>query len=708
ACNQGAAASVSTLCFVVGGTTFGSVGLAVDRAGDLFIADSGNDRALEYTGPFGAREVNLTSANLVFTGNAQVNHPSGVAYGAGNLYVVWNLGDEIGVYENAVGGPNTSANFIIGPGEGNPSSSSLSNPGGLAIDAAGNLYAADIGNNRVLEFNEGSSFPAKLASRELGQPGFGYGATNRVDGAGLEAPGGVAIGIAGAQTAVYIADTKNNRVLGWIGPSPAASGAADIVIGQGDFYSSTPNAGAAESSTTLWAPMGAATDSSGNLFVADTNNHRVLEFENPVTVCGGIDPCIDAADAIAVFGTCGSFQASACAPNIVSASSLLFPSAVAFDRNGDLFIADTGNSRVLEFSPLFGAAPAAIRVFGQSGFAANTCSFGEASALTLCEPKGVALDSAGDLFVTDTGDNRALRFSAPFPPPPAAAPASVVFGQNGSFTSSIANSGGASAATLDAPAALALDSRGNLYIADSGNSRILEFAPPFTAAPAAIAVFGQNGMSSIDANNGAAPDDLDGLGPDSLFAPAALAFDGEDSLYVADSSNNRVLIYPDPTPTPTPSPTATATAAITPTPSPTVSATASATRTASPTVTATPTATKTATPTATPTAVAERITIKPRRLNFGKVKLGATRVKHLTVTNKKSKRAVAVLIESVDPPPAPFTVANQCPRVLAPGTKCEIIVTFAPHATGRIETSIAISDNAERSPQSIEVSGFGK
>lgn len=709
ACNQGGTASVSTLCFVVGGTPFGSVGVAVDAGGDLFVADSGNDRALEYTGPFGERE-DSTSANLVFTGIPQQDDPGGIAVdGAGNLYVAWNVGAEIGVYEEAVILRNTTENFAIGSAVGNPSSSSLSNPGGLAIDAAGNLYAADIGNNRVLEFNEGSLFGTKLASRELGQPDFGHAAINRVDGAGLDAPGGVAIGIADAQTAVYIADTKNNRVLGWIGPSPAASGAADIVIGQGDFLSSKPNAGAAEGSTTLSAPMGVATDSSGNLFVADSNNNRVLEFENPVTVCGGGDRCIDTAQATAVFGTCGNFDENGCTPpGAVSASSLLIPSAVAFDRKGDLFIADSGNSRVLEFNPPFGAAPAAIRVFGQSGFAANTCSFGAVSALTLCEPKGVALDSAGDLLVADTGDNRALRFSAPFPSPSARASASAVFGQNGSFTSSIANSAGASASSLDAPAALALDSRGNLYIADSGNSRVLEFAPPYPAAPAAIAVFGQSAMSASGANNGAAPDDLEGLGPDSLSAPAALAIDGGDNLYVADSVNNRALMYPGPAPTPTPSPTATAT--ITPTPSPTVSATATPTRSASPTATATaaPTATKTATPTATPTAVAERITLTPLRLNFGKVKLGATRVKHVTVTNKKSKRAVAVLIESVDPPPAPFTVANQCPRVLAPGTKCQIIVTFAPRAAGRAGTSIAISDNAERSPQSIEASGVGK
>lgn len=703
ACNQGSSVSASTLCFEVGGAPFGSAGLALDAAGDLFVADTGNDRALEYTGPFGAKENNSTAANLVFAGTPIVSEPSGVAVdGLGNLYIGWNQGNEILIYEDAVALSNTTANLHIGPGEENPSSTSLLSPGGLAIDGAGDLYAADTGNNRVLEFNAGNS----AASRELGQPDFAHGAINRVDGVGLDAPGGIAIGVAGAQRAVYLADTRNNRVLGWIGPSAPASAAADIVIGQGDFISSRPNAGIAENGATLSAPSGVATDSSGNLFVADSGNNRVLEFAAPSATCGPY-PCVDSAPAIGVFGTCGSFEASVCTPpGSVSASSLFGPSAVAFDRAGDLFISDSGNSRVLEFTPPFGAAPAAIRVFGQGGnFTTNKCNSGGISALTLCAPGAVAADIAGDLFVADTENNRALEIAAPFSANPQA---SVVFGQNGSFTSSTANPGGASAATLDAPAAVALDSHGNLYIDDSGNSRVLEFTPPYPAAPAATAVFGQSAMSAIGANQGAAPDDLDGLGPDSLSAPGALALDGADNLYVADTGNNRVLMYPDPAPSPTPS--ATATATLSPTPSPTLSATITATPTLSPTATATaaPTPTRTTTPTATPTAVAERITIKPLRVNFGKIKLGAARVRQVKLINKKSKRAVAVIIESVDPAPAPFTVANQCPRALAPGARCSIEVTFTPQSAGRVEASIAISDNAKGSPQSIQVSGIGK
>ena len=245
ACNQGASATASTLCFEVGGTPLGSVGVAVEMAGDLFIADSGNDRALEYTGPFGPRESNSTSAHLVFTGTAGLNDPSGIAVdGAGDLYVAWNIGNEILVYEEAVALQTTSSNWNIGPGEGNPSSSSLLHPGGLAIDVGGNLYAADIGNNRVLEFNEGSSFGTALANREVGQPDFAHGAINHVDGFGLEAPGGVAIGINGAQPAVYVADTKNNRVLRWSASSAPPAGAADIVIGRSISFVQSPTPGA--------------------------------------------------------------------------------------------------------------------------------------------------------------------------------------------------------------------------------------------------------------------------------------------------------------------------------------------------------------------------------------------------------------------------------------------------------------------------------
>ncbi|HUY28605.1 MAG TPA: choice-of-anchor D domain-containing protein [Candidatus Binataceae bacterium] len=709
-CNQGgASATVATLCFAVGGAPFGGVGVAVDGTGNLFVADTGNNRALEYTGPYGVSKADSTTANLVFSGNG-LEDPAGVAIdGSGNFYLSSNLSNQIFIYESAVALSNDQTpNYTIGPGANNPNASSLSQPDGLAIDAAGDLYAADTANNRVLEYIEGALPSTTTASRELGQPDLAHNEINRIDGAGLEAPGGVAASGSGAQAAVYVADSANNRVLGWISPAAPSSGSAEIVIGQSDFSSSSPNAGTAEGAATLNAPAGAATDSSGNLFVADTGNNRVLEFADPAAACAPY-PCVDSASAVRVFGTCGSFLENGCAPNTVSASTLLGPTAVAFDPAGDLFISDTGDSRVLEFTPPFGAAPAAIRVFGQgasfSGYQPNMG--GGASALTLYAPGGIAADSAGDLFVADTENNRALEFPAPFPSPSAAPSASVVFGQDGSFTSNLANpGGGASASTLNAPAAVALDFEGDLYIADTANNRVLEFNPPYSAAPSASAVFGQSGFTATDANGGVATGDLNGLGPDSLYAPGALGLDGANNLYAADTRNNRVLMYADPAPTPSATPTAT--------PSPTASATATPTSTPTATPTATATASATATPTATPSAtptptpVAQRLTIKPRRLNFGRVRVGTIRARHVTLINKKSKRGVAMVIEGVDPPPPGFTIDNQCPRALAPGARCTIGVSFAPQAPGRALGAIAIEDNADSAPQSVGLAGVGK
>jgi len=712
-CNQGgASATLATLCFAVQGVTFGGVGVTVDGKGNLFVADTGNNRALEYTGPYGAGETDSISANLVFSGNG-LDDPAGVAIdGLGNFYLSSHLNNEIFVYEGAVTGPiNPAPNYTIGPGTGNPSATSLSKPDGLAIDAAGDLYAADTANNRVLEYVEGSPPSRTMASRELGQPDLAHNGINRVDRTGLDTPGGVAASGSGAQAAVYVADSVNNRVLGWISPAAPSSGSAEIVIGQSDFISSSPNAGGAEGAATLNAPAGAATDSSGNLFVADMGNNRVLEFADPAAACAPY-PCVDSASAVKVFGTCGSYAASACTPpGAVSASTLFGPTAVAFDPAGDLFIADTGDSRVLEFTPPFGAAPAAIRVFGQgASFSGNLPNMGGgASALTLYYPGGIAADSAGDLFVADTGNNRALEFPAPFPSPSAAPSASVVFGQDGSFSASGANQGGASASTLNAPAAVALDFEGDLYIADTANNRVLEFNPPYSAAPgapAAIAVFGQSAMDAIGPNDGVATDDLNGLGPDSLYAPGALGFDGANNLYAADTRNNRVLMYADPAPTPSATPTATptptATATATPTPTPTATPTATATASATATATATPSATPT------PTPVAQRLIIKPRRLNFGRVRVGTSRARHVMLINKKSKRGVVMIIEAVDPPPPGFTIDDQCPRALAPGARCTIGVTFAPQAPGRALGAIAIEDNADGAPQSVGLAGVGK
>jgi sugar lactone lactonase YvrE len=94
------------------------------------------------------------------------------------------------------------------------------------------------------------------------------------------------------------------------------------------------------------------------------------------------------------------------------------------------------------------------------------------SADSLSAPDSVALDSSGDLYVVDFNNNRVLFY------PAGSTTATRVYGQAGSFTTNTPNKGGLSADSLDAPVGVALDSSGNLYVADTNNNRVLKFAGP--------------------------------------------------------------------------------------------------------------------------------------------------------------------------------------------------------------------------------------
>ena len=168
----------------------------------------------------------------------------------------------------------------------------------------------------------------------------------------------------------------------------------------------------------------------------------------------------------------------------------------------------------------------------------------------------------------------------------------------------------------------------------------------------------------------------------------------------------------DLTPPPTPTATATSTTPASPTPTSTgATSTPTPTATVTPTATATPTAspTATATPTATPSMVPEKLTIKPKTLKFGKVASGSTSTsKNVSITNKKSKKPLPVLIFSPSISASYMTVNNNCPASLAPGQKCEIGVEFKPTRPGAAPGTLTIHDNATGNPQTVHLAGTGK
>lgn len=370
----------------------------------------------------------------------------------------------------------------------------------------------------------------------------GHGATT------LNFPLGVAVNASGG---LYVADRNNHRVLYYANDGNAT---ADKVYGQhGKLDSYIANfdgqgGSGLPSADSLSSPTYAALDKSGGLYVADRDNHRVLYYA----------PDGDTT-ADRVYGQFGSFRLNVTnndgsgllsGVGSPSADNLgVYALTIAVDSNDALYIADSSNHRVLFFAP--DGNTTADRVYGQRGNfgtgvknADDAGQSGMPSADTLNFPRGMAFAPDGGIYIADRDNNRVLYFA-----PDGNTTADRVYGQFGKLDSAVANNdgngatGAASAQNLTSPRALTLDAKGGLYVADSGNHRVLYFAPDGDAT--ADWVFGQFGsFTSGVANN-------DGSGAsgqpsaDNLAGIQGLALvDGK--LYLSDTNNNRVLVIPAP------------------------------------------------------------------------------------------------------------------------------------------------------------------
>ena len=172
------------------------------------------------------------------------------------------------------------------------------------------------------------------------------------------------------------------------------------------------------------------------------------------------------ATADVVYGQGGSFTTGDRNKGGLSADSLYFPAGVTLDAGRNLYVADQANSRVLFYAA---GSTTATRVYGQAGnFTTNIQNNGGRSANSLAIPVGVALDAGRNLYVVDQSNHRVLFY------PAGSTTATRVYGQAGSFTTGSLTNGGLSADTLSSPRAVTL-SHGNLYVADLGNHRVLEF-----------------------------------------------------------------------------------------------------------------------------------------------------------------------------------------------------------------------------------------
>ncbi len=325
----------------------------------------------------------------------------------------------------------------------------------------------------------------------------------------LSSPQGVVYDLFGG---VYIVDSLNNRVLYY---QTSTSTTPLRVYGQGGLFTTNTANNGGISATSLFTPFGIALDNSNGLYVADNRNSRVLYYPSASTT------------ATFVYGQGGSFTTNTANNGGISASSLAFPNGLALDGNGNLYIADSANHRVLRFTIGNSVATA---VWGQSSFTSGSANQGLSSGTTasaLFNPNGV-LAAANGLFVADTNNNRVLFYSN------YATSATTVYGQGGSFTTNAAIS--LSASSLSTPTALAYNaSSQSLYISDSLNNRVLYYYGSSTVG--AAVVYGQGG--SMTTNNGGTPVSSRTL---SNIVRGLSLWSGQ--LLVVDNGNNRVLRFP--------------------------------------------------------------------------------------------------------------------------------------------------------------------
>ncbi len=572
-------------------------GVAVDTAGNVYVADTGNHRIRKIT-PGGLVTTLAGDGHPYLTNGpaaaSEFYSPQGVAVdGSGNVFVA-DTGDHVIRKIDASGQVTTYAGAGAAPGfaDGAAASASFDSPGGLAIDAAGNVYVADSGNNRIRKIDTGGNVTTVAGN---GVAGDTDGTGGPSGSAQFAWPTGIAADGAGN---LFVADTGNNRIRK-IDPE----GNVTTFAGNGSAGFADGSGGRSGSAELRW-PGGVALGAAGDLFVADQDNYRLRRIDpsgDVTTVAGGPAPgFVDGSSSVARFygpravalaasgtivvadeendairevdatgtvttlagdGAAGYFDGQGGGSGAIEFDA---PQGIAVDGYGKIYVADTGNDRLRSIDPNAGQV-ATLAGDGTAGFANGN---GQAGSGELNHPVGIAF--GGAIYAGDTGNDcirevtsaglktmsgqpaagfadgasSVARFSGPagiagrqwsvFLADPGnhrirfvdqAGKASTLAGSGAAGTAD----GPAASATFEFPAAVAVDATGKvIYVVDrdANDVRVL-----------------QNGNVTTLAGNGVAGD-VDGTGGANgtaeFNAPQGVAVDSDGNVYVADTGNNRI------------------------------------------------------------------------------------------------------------------------------------------------------------------------
>lgn len=453
---------------------FNPSGLAVDDAGDIYIADEGNDRIRKVAnriittvaGGASISDLKILAFDHIPAIGASLARPGGVAVDSqGTIYVAdtdYNrvIAISSGIVTTIAG--NGSGGFS---GDGGPAiSAELSYPTGVALDSVGNLYIADEGNSRIRKVSPLGTITTVVGTGAAGNSGDGGPAIS----AQLTSPHGVAFDSPGH---MYIADIDG-------GIRMVSAGIITTVLNE--FQADDP--------------VGVTLNASGDLYVAEYAPSQVVKFSGGVltTVAGGGEaPGSEGpAAGIAIDG----------------------PRGVAVDANGNVYIAVSADNIVVEVSN------GVSKVVAGNGVSASGPDNVPARQSSVASPQAVALDSAGNLYIAERNGN-AIRMVTP---------AGIITTVAGNHSQGFSGDGGpATSALLSHPDAVAVDNAGVLYIADTGNNRVRAVV---------------NGVINTIAGNGSSDYGDDNVAATSatVAAPVGLALDAAGNLYVSEFDNDRV------------------------------------------------------------------------------------------------------------------------------------------------------------------------
>jgi RHS repeat-associated protein len=568
-----------------GGTLNHPQGIAFDSAGDLYIADTWDSR-IEEIPVTGKTQWGVTmTANVMYTvagspvgtsghtgdggapTSALLNAPASVAFdSSGDLYIA--DGGNNRVQESLMTGGNswgvsgaTAGNIYTVAGNANGTSgisgdggasryAYLWNPTSVSADSSGDVYIADAGNNRIQGMSAAGATLFGVTTAAHGIYTIAGSATGTAGSSGNNVTLATSL-LNGPQDAfmsggnLYIADTGNNRVR----EIDATTGHTEwgVTMTANHMYYVAGNGtagysgdGSAATSAELNTPLQVALDGGGALYVADANNNRMRKVNSSTYV-------------ITTYAGTGGTMNAVGDGGPATQAALYNPLQEAFDPQGDVYIADTGNNRVQEIAAwthdqygIHMTGGDVYTVAGQAnGQGGCQCASpaGPAAGTYLNGPWSVALDHAGNLYIADTGNSQVeevpaasgTQWGQPMTADDMYTVAGDQYGSSGNGADGVAGT----ASDLSGTGGLALDTAGNLYIGDGGNHRVRELAYAdhgqwgqsmthndiYTVAGGLTVTYWQDGSPATSTQNSAAP---------------SIAVDSSGDLYIADTFDNRI------------------------------------------------------------------------------------------------------------------------------------------------------------------------